>query len=288
MGPLDDLISQLDEEIQDPEEGAETFLLYSQDFPSQNLGFVAPKSSSIEVEVGGRDYTIYQSPTVLSSKRKGGTTGAVLWKITPSFAAWLSTPSNPLFTTTLLTQTSAILELGSGISPLNALSLSRVVSRYILTDQPYVHKLIQRNIETNLPQPPPKRGLHHQATAKIEFRELDWETDEATPALTGSESVRSFDVVLACDCVFNYALAEPFVQTCVDACKLRAKDGERDMPCVCIVAQQLRNDEVFKNWLERFHEDFRVWRVPDESLPEELRTSVGFVVHIGVLRESRQ
>ena len=210
----------------------------------------------------------------------------VLWKITPSFATWLSHPNNPLFTTHFLTPSSTILELGSGISPLNALSLSRLVSRHVLTDQPYVQKLIQRNIDTNLPPAPPKRGHHQQAIAKIHFKELDWETDEVTPALTGSESVRSFDAVLACDCVYNYALVEPFVQTCVDACRLRARDDEGETPCVCIVAQQLRNDEVFENWLERFHMDFRVWRVPDESLPDELRPSAGFAVHIGILRDN--
>jgi hypothetical protein len=40
---------------------------------------VDPKASSIELVVGGRDYTIHQSPGLLSSNRQGGTTGAGTW-----------------------------------------------------------------------------------------------------------------------------------------------------------------------------------------------------------------
>jgi hypothetical protein len=51
-------------------------LLFSQSIPSQNLGFVDSRATSIEIAVGGRDLTIRQSPTILSSTRDGGTTGA--------------------------------------------------------------------------------------------------------------------------------------------------------------------------------------------------------------------
>lgn len=54
----------------------ETFWLYSQPIPSSNLGFIDPNASSVDVQVGGIEYTIHQSPGVLSSDRAGGTTGA--------------------------------------------------------------------------------------------------------------------------------------------------------------------------------------------------------------------
>lgn len=54
----------------------ESFLLFSQDLPSQNLGFVDSKATCVEISVAGKDYSIYQSPTLLSSNRAGGTTGA--------------------------------------------------------------------------------------------------------------------------------------------------------------------------------------------------------------------
>ena len=55
---------------------AETFVLFSQQIPSQNLGFVDAKAKTLEISVNGQDFTIQQSPGVLSSNRAGGTTGA--------------------------------------------------------------------------------------------------------------------------------------------------------------------------------------------------------------------
>ncbi|POR31196.1 Hypothetical protein TPAR_09638 [Tolypocladium paradoxum] len=83
MSLVERLTAALGDELADPEEGdrgsparAETFLLYSQPMASHNLGFVDPKASSIDVGVGGREYTVHQSPAVLASSRAGGTTGA--------------------------------------------------------------------------------------------------------------------------------------------------------------------------------------------------------------------
>ncbi|KAM0420575.1 hypothetical protein ACHAPT_011621 [Fusarium lateritium] len=304
MGSLAALIDQLEPEVEDPEE--ETFLLYSQPIPSLDLGFIDPRAASVDVSVAGRDFTIHQSPAVLSSSRAGGTTGAVIWKISPSFASWLASPSNPIWTSTATTTT--VLELGCGISPLSALALAPRVARYVLTDQPYVQRLLQRNLDENLEsalgssgtstptgggRSRKKRGAHfHGALPRpsIGFTTLDWETDEVMPSLTGCHEVRSFDAVVACDCVYNYTLVSPFVQTCVDACRLRSADAafadsDDPRPCICVIGQQLRNDEVFESWLETFHASFRVWRVPDDALPEDLRSSAGFVVHVGVLRD---
>ena len=70
------LLEALGEEIDDP--GTESFLLFSQSIPSQNLGFVDSKATLLELTIGDRDLTINQSPTILSSNRGGGTTGAGL------------------------------------------------------------------------------------------------------------------------------------------------------------------------------------------------------------------
>ncbi|KAM3509872.1 hypothetical protein MY10362_000315 [Beauveria mimosiformis] len=303
------LESLLEPEIEDADE--ETFLLYSQPLPSSDLGFVDPRARTVEVRVGGVDYTIHQSPGVLSSDRAGGTTGAVLWKISPVFADWLASPTNFLFAASLLDRASTVLELGCGISPLNALALAPRVAAHLLTDQAYVQRLVQLNIDTNinaaaaattvastprsasrrkskLTSPPQPQPLHN--AARISFETLDWETDQLPPR-------RSYDAVLACDCVYNDALIAPLVQTCAEACRRRRRqEWERDeematgedkrlRPSLCIVAQQLRDDDVFRTWLAAFVDEFRVWRVSDDKLPEELRPSAGFVVHIGILRE---
>ena len=54
----------------------ESFLLFSQSIPSQNLGFVDPKATVLDLIINDRDLNIRQSPTILSSTRSGGTTGA--------------------------------------------------------------------------------------------------------------------------------------------------------------------------------------------------------------------
>ncbi|KAF3360118.1 Phosphoenolpyruvate carboxykinase [ATP] [Verticillium dahliae VDG1] len=180
-----ELLDSFEDEVLDPEE--ETFALFSAPIPSANLGFIDPRAAELDITLPpNRDFTIHQSPTLLASSRAGGTTGAVLWKITPLFAAFLS-----------------------------------------------------------------------------------------------------FDLVVACDCIYNDALVEPLVQTSVDACLLRRRDegATAREPTLCIVAQQLRSPEVFEAWLKAFHRRFRVWRVPDQVVGEGLAVGSGFVVHVGILRD---
>ncbi|KAJ3951571.1 Ribosomal protein lysine methyltransferase [Colletotrichum tropicale] len=286
------LISTLEDEILDPEED--------------------PKATTLSLTLADRDFTIHQSPTVLSSTRAGGTTGAVLWKITPLFATYLSSPTSPF--NCIFTPTSTVLELGCGISPLTALLLAPRISRYILTDQPYVSRMIHQNLEANpLPssstaaKPSSRRKKTTSTTTtntassglgSIQFTSLDWELDTPTPSLTGSPSTRSFNAVVCCDCIYNEALVDPLVSTTADLARLRLRiqeeeeetdteEAERSEPCVCIVAQQLRSPDVFEVWAKSFHKQFRMWRVPDELLPEGLRIESGFVVHVGILRESK-
>lgn len=215
-------------------------------------------------------------------------------------ASWLSSPDNLLWKTGALSSSSSILELGCGISGLVGLALSPLVSRYTLTDQTYVARLVEKNLQENLvPQRKPssqKRKGKLSSTAnpvKLRFAPLDWELDEVTNSLTGSPDVSSFDAVIACDCIYNDTLIEPLVQTCADACGLRqrsqepgAQGDEAVTPTICIVAQQLRDPEIFEGWIKEFSRHFRVWRVPEEALSKELRANTGFVVHIGVLRRA--
>ncbi|KAG9240503.1 hypothetical protein BJ878DRAFT_449329 [Calycina marina] len=292
---LSDFLSFLGGEIDDVWE--EAFLLFSQSIPSQNLGFVDQAATTIEVSIGGRDLLIHQSPTVLSSNRSGGTTGAVVWKITPLVASWLSSPNNFLFKQDVLDVSSSVLELGCGIAGIIGLAVAPRVKTYVLTDQDYVMKLLKLNIARNQmdtmssnkvresSSKSKSKGVASPPMCNIMTQPLDWETDEVTPSLTNSKSEKSFDLVLACDCIYNDALIAPLVQTCVDACKMRVTDPEHTQSTLCVVAQQLRSNEVFEGWLKSFHESFHVWRVPDEVLSDGLKSDSGFVVHVGVLRE---
>ncbi|KAI1651354.1 uncharacterized protein F4817DRAFT_324263 [Daldinia loculata] len=292
------LLDQLGPEISDPEE--ETFLLYSQDIPSQNLGFVDPQATTLDLSVAGKDYVIHQSPTILN--RPGSTTGAVVWKITPLIADWLAASDNPLWASGILSSCSDVLELGCGISGLVGLVLAPLVAKYTLTDQSYVARLVEKNINENSPLRNPKQTKTTSTSqkrkgkpsavypkAELRFVPLDWELDEVTPSLTGSDKVKSFDLVIACDCIYNDTLIQPLVQTCADVCRLRASDENgADKTAVCLVAQQLRDPEIFESWIKEFSRYFRTWRIPDNALTEGLRSNPGFVVHLGILRDEAE
>lgn len=301
--PLEDLLSFLGEDVSDPEE--ESFLLFSQKLPSQDLGFVDAKATNLEITVSGRDLNIRQSPTLLSSNREGGTTGAVVWKITPLFAQWITSNSNILFRLSVLDESSIALELGSGISGVVAIALARRIGRYIATDQEYVFKLLKANIEDNSPKGTGSGSSiakHHgkaqvkngsaRVRSKIEVLGLDWESSLASnlPAMMGTDSAEVFqpiDAVIACDCIYNESLIDPFVRTCADICQL-ANACSAEKPTLCIVAQQLRSDMVFVAWLKAFHKLFKVWKMPDDHLIDELKDGSGFVVHVGILRTGTQ
>ncbi|KAF3061528.1 Diaminohydroxyphosphoribosylamino-pyrimidine deaminase [Daldinia childiae] len=296
MMAFSSLLDRLGPEISDPEE--ETFLLYSQDIPSQNLGFVDPQATTLDLSVAGKDYVIHQSPTILN--RPGSTTGAVVWKITPLIADWLVASDNPLWTSNILSSCSDVLELGCGISGLVGLVLAPLVAKYTLTDQSYVARLVEKNIAENSPLGNPKqtkttsqkrKGKPSAVYPKAELRfvPLDWELDEVTPSLTGSDKVKSFDLVIACDCIYNDTLIQPLVQTCADVCRLRASDkSSTDKSTVCLVAQQLRDPEIFESWIKEFNRYFQTWRIPNNALTEELRSNPGFVVHLGILRDAAE
>lgn len=238
--------------------------------------------------MAGRELEISQAPGVLESRRAGGTTGAVLWAVTPRLATWLSDATNPLFS--FLGESSSVLELGCGTSGVLALVVAGRVGRYVLTDQGYVLKTLSANLRANedrLVQTGKGKKGRTEARAKAEgvfgakrnisFVELDWERDDPDASLAPG----GLNAIVAADCIYNEALVRPFVETCADACALREGGAE---PTVCVVAQQLREPGVFGAWMEAFCERFRVWRVPAGVVGEGLGEGSGFVVHVGVLR----
>ena len=104
--------------------------------------------------------------------------------------------------------------------------------------------------------------------------------------LKANAAPEGVDLLIACDCIYNYALIEPFVQTCVDVCKVRREEGDgAKSDTVVVVAQQLRQPDVFEEWLDVFGRAFRTWRMPDDVLTEGLREGSGFVVHLGMLKD---
>lgn len=265
-----------------------------------DLGMIDPKASTLELSVAGRDFSITQSPGALQSGRKEGTTGAAVWQSSVRVAGWLASPTNALFTKGLLNSDSTVLELGTGISGLVPCVLASKVGAVVATDQQHLLKALRANVDANVSQTPaksPKRAVHKPVSidrgqaSTIKVLALDWEEDDIKKQLASHGLTGSVDVVLACDCIFNYALIEPFVQTCVDICRLRAQqiqeggDQAETRPTVCVVTQQLRQAEVFEQWLQTSIRSFRVWRMSGDMLADGLKGGSGFAVHVCILRE---
>lgn len=260
---------------------------------------VQSKSNMLELNVGGRDYAINQSPGLLRSDRQGGTTGAAIWRTSVCMAEWLAWDQNPLFRRSVLGPTSVALEMGSGVSGLVPLVMSRRIRRSVATDQEYVLKILRENIETNYSAATAgtlqksvksKERKPHKSQTNIDVLSLDWEQDDVPSVLTVNGLEGGVDCIVACDCIYNYALIEPFVRTCQEIAELRVskadQSGESGGPTIILIAQQLRQPEVIEEWLEATLAKFRIWRVPSNLLVDSLKEGTGYVVHIGMLRGS--
>ena len=225
----------------------------------------------------------------------------VIWKITPLFAEWVADSDNVLFRNDILGAQSTVLELGCGTSGIVGLTLASRVNRYIATDQEYVFKLLKQNIAENQPKGTPGvngknassrtgRSRCETSSGNIEIIALNWEASMITalPEMLQESPTQAItiDAIIACDCIYNDALISPFVETCAAICRLPSEDPQK-RPTMCIVAQQLRSHEVFEAWLSKFMTEFRVWRVPDKVLSNNLRGNSGFVIHLGILKEQR-
>ena len=211
------------------------------------------------------------------------------------------THDNILFKTFVINSNSVVLELGCGVSGIIALTMSSKVQRYICTDQDYVFKKLKTNLAEN-PATPKESGSRKKNMSKndidhltpshanIEVIALDWESS-LTSSLqdllrsTSSKLSEYVNVVLACDCIFNEALLDPFIQTCEELCRTSPTSPTHE-PAICVIAQQLRSHFVFEAWLVAFHKKFKVWRVPDELLSENLASGSGFAIHVGILRDA--
>lgn len=247
---------------------------------------VDPKADELEITVGGRDFVIKQSPGVLQSNRGGGTTGATVWRASVHLAEWLGSSGNVLFETGNLSSESIVLELGSGISGLVPSVLGARVKRVVATDQQYALKLLQENVRTNSTV---RKSKNRPTVDNIDALALDWETDDIFSFLSVHDLQNGVDALVVCDCIFNYALIAPLVEACTNICRAREQDAkglepDKGKPTICIIAQQLRQPDVFEQWLEEFLRAFRAWRGPGAVLSEDLKEGSGFAVHFAILR----
>ena len=243
---------------------------------------VDEKKATLHVEVAGIEYELRQSRGLLTSSNSEGTTGAALWKISPLLAEWLQDTGNTIWKSGLLHQNSVLVELGCGITGLIGLVMAKRVAKYVLTDQRSVLKALQENVDANAHllttsgrRKPPRT---HETINALMVAELNWETNEVSvldDVLAGDK----IGMIVISDCVFNDFLLQPLVDVCQRLCQ-KASGPETAI----LVAQQMRSDEVFTAFMEKLLQVFRVWRLPDNRLPEHLRSDSGFALHLAVLR----
>ncbi|KAF2864406.1 hypothetical protein K470DRAFT_208434 [Piedraia hortae CBS 480.64] len=248
-------LDQLGLKVDDVDE--ETFSLFFRASALTGLGMVNPRAQELDITIGNKDYMVMQSPGALLSKGSKGTTGAVLWRTSLAFAQSISDPRCELRgEANVFNSQTTVLELGSGTSGLLARVLAPFVKTVIATDQFHTLKQLRANVE---------------GYDSIKVMPLDWEETDIGLQLRSHGLGQGIDVVIACDCIYNEALIAPFVQTCTDICRLR--------PAICIIAQHLRQEDIFAAWLLRFSRFFHTWRMPEGFLGHG-----DLVVHIGTLK----
>ena len=155
-------------------------------------------AETIEVTVADRDYNFVQSPGLLKSSRREGTTGGAIWKASIHTAEWLASDNCPLQSHPELCEklsTFTVAELGCGISPLIALMLHQKTHRYIATDQDYVLKYYSTNLQANIPRSARSGATKRQASyaSNVELLPLDWEKHDIPKQL--QQHLRSSTVV---------------------------------------------------------------------------------------------
>ncbi|KAF2237051.1 hypothetical protein EV356DRAFT_42403 [Viridothelium virens] len=199
---------------------------------------------------------------------------------------------NPLFTHGVIGPHSKVVELGCGVAGVVLLAIAPLVGQYIATDQQYILQHLYRNVEANVHvfQARKRSGARRKCNeadrrtssfavsdTDWKIRKLDWETDSAV----GLSELKDASMIFAVDCIYNESLVEPFIRTCADICRFRSH--QTSPTTLCVIAQQLRSEDVFETFMKSFIRTFHVWRVPERLLSEELRKP-SFVVHIGILR----
>ena len=263
------------------------------------LGLYSPRATSVTVDVHGQTLTLRQSPALLHAPLACGTTGAMLWNITPRLARFLTSPPRPArsparpsppssssIAAQLLPPSARVLELGCGVTALLACTIGPRVAAYLQSDMHYAAKLAEENLRSNLPRPSPG----------VRTITLDWEEDHVAsqPALRALGA--PLTAVIACDCVYNEALVEPLVDTLAAACRLHRlpplpssgaeQGGEGRDGTTVIVASELRSPDVHECFLDALMARFDVWRVPADCLPADLQPTDGFVVYVGLLKDT--
>lgn len=224
------------------------------------------------------NFTIKQSIAGLNSTSNGNsTTGYVLWSTTPTFAQWLLYDANasPLREEDNDTnipaifsgsKSTAVIELGSGISGILPIVLGDHVDNYVCTDQKGILNKLKYNIEENLLQFNRRRcysdflGLEAPSSDEeqqrknihLEIMELDWEKFEMN-TINQNHLVRigqecSVVHIVAMDVIYNEFLIDPFLKTLSQLRNYYINEG---VTAHCLIGIHLRAQDIVETFLEK-------------------------------------
>ncbi|ODN91383.1 hypothetical protein L198_05897 [Cryptococcus wingfieldii CBS 7118] len=217
---------------------------------------------------GGKD-SMVSIPVVLNQdltalRGRKGDTGSVLWRSSLHLARHvlfhhLFRPQNPLLDIDRL-NSAHILELGCGTGLL-AILLSQLCGQYTASDQLDNLKLIQRNLELNdIPvsfssstpvseSAVDKKGMGREVKKEVVLEEVDWvEVSKSQGRYRSPDDTKTYDLILAVDCIYNEHLIQPLIDTFAQYCQ----PGSRTVVWVVV---ELRSADVIGTFLNTWIDD---------------------------------
>lgn len=215
-----------------------------------DLGYIS-RDQKLKVQVLDEEFTVEQSPSLLSSNSIASTTGFVTWKVTPLFLEWLVSFKNQPFYPDLQSPKLKILELGSGISGVALNFLSSRCVHYVASDRKELLKLLKQNIISNTPNFNSSTILQDSSTnaqrsstnspryTQIDVVDLDWE-DPDSGINDLDQLAFTPDLIILCDTIYNEYLIPHFLSTLR---KTLTPDTQ------ILVALQLRDVDVIETFL---------------------------------------
>lgn len=275
--------------------------------PPPSLGFLNRTSTNLTVAIGGDEFELAQSPGLLNSSHRDGTTGAVVWRLSIPLAEWLQRCISGEIRggDRVLTNDARVLELGCGIAGLLAMAVGPRVKRWIATDVESVMRGLRGNLKENLAneweevdggssfvQKAKKAAKKKSSTTstaefgRIDTVRLHWEEDDvATMPIFKDDEALPLDMIVSCDCVYNSVLIPHLLSTLVDVSNLSLNSGGK-MPKVLVV-MEIRAEDVLEVWVNEFHKYFNGGVVTEEVLGDDWkeRGGVNGVAFLGILRE---
>lgn len=216
--------------------------------------------------------------------------GSVLW------AAAEVLVEHMLLNKRTIIEGASILELGCGLGVPGMVCSLLGAKEVLLTEQDQLVPLLVKNIETNFPTSPNEDGdVDNDALvySRPKAVPLNWGTEESIQFMSnraietntksareeensdGTKSVKPFDVILICDCVFEPLYGDSWKLLC-ETLAVVAVDNTTEVLISC----ERRSEDAIDDFLEMLSEHFivdNIWtNFDDVDLPALLQRS-----HVG-------